>query len=628
MTEQRMQKNKKMSLFAHQQGRTLTAELGEIPTDVAALDWGERLDILDAWVQVLDGAYAHLPLKRALYGFDPVRAIEHLRGQVPTLSDLQFHRELTSLINRLRDAHTQYSGPKSIEGAVAVLPFLVEAWGIAGDYHYVVSKVSDSRLIKDPHFASGVTLTFWNGVPFDRAVDLHADNETGGRPDAREARALDSLTFRSLEYGPPPDEHWVDISYVDLKNKKREIRIPWRVVFPNRAPSASRQGGSARLSRGIDPAAEAVRRAKKLMFNRKLWAEERSVLGARSTRQSLVQKYKDFLTARKVDTPSGKFGYLRIWSFDVDDDQEFIEAANRLLEGLPKRGLIIDLRDNPGGLIWAAERMLQLFTPNPISPTKFGLRATPLTNAMASARFNQGELGPWAASIATAASTGEAYSRHFPITTPEQCNDIGQRYGGPVVVVVNANTYSSGDLFTAGIVDNRIGPVLCIGEATGAGGANVWTSDDLSAAMKAANQPLPALADGANFTIALRRAVRSGDAEGTLIEDAGIVGQQYAMTQRDIFSNNDDLIAFCGKLLANQPWTRLDVVRNGRRLKITTSGLDHLDVYADGHPVGPGTTLKKKGTITLQIPPRAGSVEVVGFSEKVVRQRRRLADGK
>jgi hypothetical protein len=63
--------------------------------------------------------------------------------------------------------------------------------------------------------------TFWNGVPFDRAVDLHADSETGARPDARQARALDSLTFRSLEYGPPPDEHWVDISYIDLKKKKR-----------------------------------------------------------------------------------------------------------------------------------------------------------------------------------------------------------------------------------------------------------------------------------------------------------------------------------------------------------------------------------------------------------------------
>jgi hypothetical protein len=627
MRKKRVEKNvsKKVSAIAHQRGKSLPEALGEVPSDIATLNWGERLDIIDAWAQVLDGVYAHLPLKRALYGFDPIRAIEYLRQQVPALTDLQFHRELTSLINRLRDAHTQYSGPQSIAGAVAALPFLVEAWGPVGDSRYVVSKVSNRRLINDPHFTPGVTLTFWNGVPFDRAVDLHADSETGGRPDARQARALDSLTFRSLEYGPPPDEHWVDLSYIDLKKKKRETRMAWRVVCPNRAPSASSQGGSARMHRGIDPAAEAVRRAKKLMFNAALWAEEQPAAPSRATGRSLTEKYTDFLTARIVDTSNGRFGYLRVWSFDVNDDQEFIEAAIKLLAGLPNRGLIIDLRDNPGGLIWAAERMLQLFTPNQIVPTKFGMRATPLTNAMAAARFNQSELGPWADSIASAPSTGEPYSTHLPITSVEQCNDLGQHYGGPVVVIVNANTYSSGDLFAAGIVDNHIGPVVCIGEATGAGGANVWTSDDLSAAMKAAGFPLPALADGANFTMAMRRAVRSGDAEGMLIEDTGIAGQPYAMTQRDIFKKNIDLIEYCGKLLVDQPSTQLNVVKSGRSLRITTVGLDHLDVYADGHPAGPGFPLKGNGTIRVPLPQGADAVEVVGFSENVIRQRRRLS---
>jgi hypothetical protein len=626
MPNKRVKKStKKASAIAHQRGKSLPDALGEVPSDIAVLNWGERLDIIDAWAQVLDGVYAHLPLKRALYGFDPIRAIEYLRQQVPSLTDLQFHRELTSLINRLRDAHTQYSGPQSIAGAVATLPFLVEAWGPPGDCHYVVSKISNRRLIHDPHFAAGVTLTFWNGVPFGRAVDLHADQETGGRPDARQARALDSLTFRSLEYGPPPDEHWVDITYIDLKKKKRETRMPWRVVCPNSAPGAGNQGGAARKRRGIDPAAEAVRRAKKLMFNPGLWAQERTGAPSRADGKSLTDKYKDFLTARKVDTSSGRFGYLRIWSFDVNDDQEFIEAAIKLLAGLPNRGLIIDLRDNPGGLIWAAERMLQLFTPNPIAPTKFGMRATSLTNAMAAARFNQGELGPWSDSIAGAPATGEPYSTHLPITSVEQCNNLGQHYGGPVVVIVNANTYSSGDLFAAGIVDNHIAPVVCIGQATGAGGANVWTSDDLSAAMKAAGFPLPALANGANFTMALRRAIRSGDAEGTLIEDTGIAGQPYSMTLRDIFQGNKDLIDFCGKILSAQPSTQLQAVKSGRSLKITTAGLDQIDIFADGHPTGAGLPLKGNGTVRLPLPKGAGSIEVVGFAQKVVRQRRRLS---
>ena len=179
----------------------------------------------------------------------------------------------------------------------------------------------------------------------------------------------------------------------------------------------------------------------------------------RGAKTNVVSAFADFLTARTVRTASGRFGYLRIWSFDVDDDDAFLEAAIVMLRRLPDRGLILDLRDNPGGFIWAAERMLQLFTPYTVSPTKFALRATPMTAAMAQAPFNQAELAPWATSLTNAEQTGEPYSSHLPITPHLRCNDLGQHYGGPVVVVADANTYSSGDLFTAGIVDNRIGPV-------------------------------------------------------------------------------------------------------------------------------------------------------------------------
>ena len=611
------------SVLEQQRGKALPDALHRLQSKVGKLSWGERLDILDAWVQVLDGAYAHLPLKRALYGFDPIRAIEHLRQQVPALSDMQFHRELTSLINRLRDAHTQYSGPHTLAGAVASLPFLVESYGPPNKCRFVVSKVSDRRLTDDDHFVPGVTLDWWNGIPFDRAVDLHADQETGGRPDARLARALESLTFRSLEYSPPPDEHWVDIGYTDLKNKQREVRIAWRVVLPGCAPTAG-HGGATRSRRGINLAGEAVRRAKKLLFSSTLWREEQRVKAAKPGKRSLTEEYKDFLSSRTVPTKNGKFGYLRIWSFDVDDDQRFIEAAIELLRELPDRGLIIDLRDNPGGFIWAAERMLQLFTPNPVTPTKFGLRSTPLTRAMAAVRFNQTELGPWAESLENAPANGEPYSTHLPITSPEQCNDMGQHYGGPVVLVVDANTYSSGDLFAAGIADNRIGPIVCIGQATGAGGANVWASDDLSVAMKPAGMPLPLLSHGANFTMALRRAVRSGDADGVLIEDNGIAGQPYSMTKRDVFDGNRDLIEHCAQILASQPVTRLSVTRREREVVIRTDELEQIDLYLNGHPASPGIQVQQTGDLAVQLPSSDGELEVVGFAGNTMRQRRRL----
>jgi Peptidase family S41 len=593
--------------------------------DPQPLSWGDRLDILDALSQVIDGVYVHLPLKRSLYGFDVVRGLEHLRVQTPRMTDLQFHRGLTLLLNRLRDAHTQYVGPWTVDAPIASLPFLVEAFGSAAHPSYVVSKV-DRRSIRDPHFVEGVTITYWNGVPFDRAVELHAEGETGGRPDARRARALESLTFRALEYAPPPNEDWVVLGYVDLNGAAREIRLEWEGLDPQRAPSASRTPAT-RIRRAINPAAEAVRRAKKYRFNHALWQADRHLTASASrSRRNATAAFADFLTTRTVTTSNGKFGYLRIWSFDVDDDAAFLEAAITLLGRLPDRGLIIDVRNNPGGFIWAAERMLQLFTPNMITPTKFALRATSLTAAMARAPFNQAELAPWAESLQNAELTGEPYSSHLPITPPALCNDLGQHYGGPVVVVVDANTYSSGDLFTAGIVDNRIGPVLCIGEATGAGGANVWSSEDVQVSLRAAGRPLPSLPAGVQFSVAVRRAVRSGDADGTLIEDVGVPGQLYEMTRDDLFQSNHDLIERCGELLSAQPYTQLDISRRGRTLKATTTGLDQLDLYVNGHPAAPPIVVQgERATTPIPLPADARQIEIVGFSTGVVRQRRRLA---
>ncbi len=122
----------------------------------------------------------------------------------------------------------RYAGPHSLVDAVATLPFLVEMWGPPEAPRYVVSKVSDKRLVTDPKFVEGVTLTWWNAVPFDREIDVQSDRETGGRPDSRRARVLDSLTFRALGYGPPPDEHWVVIGYRDLADDvvRQRRRVP------------------------------------------------------------------------------------------------------------------------------------------------------------------------------------------------------------------------------------------------------------------------------------------------------------------------------------------------------------------------------------------------------------------
>ena len=77
--------------------------------------------------------------------------------------------------------------------------------------------------------------------------------------------------------------------------------------------------------------------------------------------------------------------------------------------------------------------------------------------------------------------------------------------------MVNANTFSCGDIFTerASLI-TEIGQIVAIGEATGAGGANVWTSDDIEYAYQATRQRLPLRPPGISFSISVRRMAESG----------------------------------------------------------------------------------------------------------------------
>lgn len=598
-----------------------------------ALSIEERLAVIDTFAELIEGLYTHLPLKRARYAVDPLQRLRLLRQRVEWLDEWELHQQLAATVTGLRDAHTRYIGPTSLEGRVAMLPFLVESFGAPPRPRYLVSKVGRPSLIGDRRFRPGVELRWWNAVPMDRAVDLYAEHETGGRPDSRRSRALETLTFRALQYQAPPDEHWVDVGYVDLDGKEREVRVDWRVVRPGRARTAGTNRARAQRLYAIDHASEMNRRVKKLLFVPDLWfADHGSTRPAGPTARSspragggwLPTRFQDNVAAKAVDTPSGRFGYLRLWSFDLVDDRRYVDEVIRLLAQLPDRGLIIDLRANPGGLIWAAERLLQLFTPHPVGTTKFSMLATPLTRAMADATQNEQEMAPWRDSLHEAVSSGELYSRSAPITPPEVANDIGQVYPGPVVAVVDANTYSAGDLFAAGFVDNRVGPLVSVGEATGAGGANVWEHTDVESALVATEFARPPLPAGISYTLAVRRATRSGPFDGLAIEDVGVAGDlSYAMTRRDLIEDNRDLLAFCGRLLRRLPRTSLTVQRRGgrpARLEVSGTGLDRVRVLIDGR------LHRDDGDVgsDVRLPADWQQVEIEGFADGELRQRRLL----
>jgi hypothetical protein len=605
-----------------------------------ALSLSERLRLIDGLEIVLDGVYTHLPLKRARYGFDPIQRLRILRTQAGELTDDRFHHELADIVTRLRDAHTRYAGPSSLSGKVAALPFLVEMIGKTEAPTYIVTKVGRGL---DASFKPGVALEYWNGVPIDRAVERHGDRDVGGRPDTQRAWAVQSLTLRSLQYGPPPDEHWVIVGYRTVTQDggagpSKEIKIPWQVLDPNEvaappAAPAARMRRSRRLALAVDPAAAAVRRAKMLLFAPQALTGRQSKAPAiartsakRSVSAEIIPtELTETLKAMSIDAAGGPFGYLRIWAFDTLPEP-FIEELLRLLPLLPDRGLILDVRGNPGGYIWAAELALQLFTPREIQPTRFSVLATPFTRRIAAIGDLAEEFEPWKASLEAAVRNGEAYAQPIPITDVAECNAIGQRYGGPVVLVADSTSYSSGDLFSAGFVDNGIGPFHCVGTATGAGGANVWDYAGLRQALAGSPAALPSLPHGIDLSLSFRRATRSGPSEGLPIEDVGVAGVPYVMTRDDLLHDNRDMVAALIAELRTQPFSRCQPMINkpARTIDVATSGLDRLNLLADGHPVGSSVRIADGETASLPYPAGTRMVEITGFAGDELRQRRRL----
>ena len=356
---------------------------GASTDDGPALDHGQRLAVVNNFLHMLDGVYAHLPQKRAMYGQDPVQRLrlleQHLRNTAVdgAMNNAEFHRRMAEILTELRDSHTRYIIGARDALLVDALPLLVEHYTEpSGQSGYIVSRLvplddDETARFAAAGFVAGVLLTHWNAVPIARAIDLHAERETGGRPEARRARALESLTLRPRYFALRPDADWVNISFETLDGHPAEVRLDWRCIETDRLPEFDTDR-PADFARAINPVAESARRVKKMLFATRAWFEEDGLSTQESATRPINRTARAGMPhtlmapgvrrfARNVDVARHKFdgieyGHLRIWSFNLVDDDGFIAEVRALLDDLPPNGLIVDLRSNPGGLIWAAER--------------------------------------------------------------------------------------------------------------------------------------------------------------------------------------------------------------------------------------------------------------------------------
>jgi hypothetical protein len=564
----------------------------------ARLSRHERLRIVEQALLLMEMNYVHLPMKRAIHAIDPIQQLKLLRFQLAEWnadleSTIDFHRRMLSIFGSTRDLHTLYLLPEPYRDCTAYLPFLVEQCFDGGAERFIVTRTSvrDASSVSDDgreaRFEDGVEVLAWNGVPIVRAIEINGESQAGSNPDARFARGLDNLTIRPLNSTLPPDEAWVDVLYRAKNGAIGNHREYWLV-------HKTSDSGESPTPHSKKRAALDLKRTRILEVKKELYPRDDS---------ATLGSIKDILYAVKKTVNGQTLGYIRIFSFDVDDASRFLKAVARLItkEGFPQDGLILDVRGNPGGNIRAAESLLQLFTPNTIEPELFEFLNTPLNFQICKSAPDDWDLKRWLPSIGDSVLTGATYSAGFPLTRDALCNGIGQVYYGPVVLITDALSYSATDIFAAGFQDNDVGLVLGTGGNTGAGGANFWSLGDLLRAQKKdPRSPFKKLPKGADMIVAMRRSIRVGRRAGSPLEEFGVLPDVlHLMTRRDLLDANVDLLARAARLIRQQPSFQLSVtpgsgegasaivVSASSKVPSSKAGraISRLDVYANGRPV-------------------------------------------
>lgn len=605
------------------------------------LDLKDRERIVDQALLLVEQLYVHLPLKRAMHAVDPVQRLKLLRRRLATLDELQVSREMLTIFAELRDLHTNYLLPEPYLGRTALLPFLIEEFFENGTRRYMVSHVATG--FRHTWFKPGVVITHWNGLPIDRAVALNADQQMGSNADARHARGLEAMTIRPLMLTVPPEEAWVIVRYI-AKGEAHDVQFRWRVIEPPPSPTGvdpNTSASRAAFGLGYDALTEMARRVKKALFApQALQAEQRmAALGgavpdpsdkaaARDLKKNSLMP--DVFSFRTVETAYGKFGYIRIWTFMVDDAEAFVDEFIRISELLPPDGLILDVRANGGGLITAGEQLLQVLTPRPVDPCRLHFINTPLTLALTE---KLDWLARWQDSIAQAVETGAVYSYGFPLEPPETYNTVGQKYFGPVVLVTDALCYSTTDIFAAGFQDHGVGLILGTQGNLGAGGANVWTHELLRELLPGTLKELPR---GASFRVAVRRTTRVGEHSGVPVEGLGVLPDEiHRMTANDLLNQNADLIDDAARLLSQRPVRVLEARVLGEasagdaatarvKLAVNTRNITRLDVWSGGRPQASLDVTDGRTTVTVALDRAHPCVELRGYEAGELVAARRL----
>ncbi len=447
---------------------------GLTPLAARNLSTQERLADFDQLLGFMRASYGMREYKETLYAVQLEPAAASFRDQIPGLtSDDQFYDLLSRFLAKFKDSHLAQFRPSSMSAKLGFEVRRVEGKAI-------ITGVDRKLLPKETFpFTRGDELVSVGG----RSVEATLQELRLSMSSSREASALGSLTRRLTERsgvrGPVP----TGSCSLEIRSRASGQLSPITLVW--QVHGRPLPGVSFFESSDLYPLSPGN------LHTDLSWNCDAATLSTPQSAPWLPEEAtmveSEEFSCCTFPTPAGSMGYIRIRTFKPEDDQNAQKEFARLITVLAgTKGLVVDINDNPGGHIQYCYHLLSMLTDKTLSLPVFAMRPS-------RAALNDYRL--WAASAKSAARK-KAYQ--MQADELERCLESGAsmtafgpgfgrnaiepdakvRYTHPILVLVNDQCYSCGDLFPAILQDNH--RAVIFGSNTAGAGGSVSSYGPLS----------------------------------------------------------------------------------------------------------------------------------------------------
>ncbi|KAH6568226.1 hypothetical protein BASA60_008737 [Batrachochytrium salamandrivorans] len=551
---------------------------------------------------------------------NPYSDLDTFRKTYAGMTDEQFNFDLTRIFNKMRDPHTLYykAGPYGCFGVSTGLFFksVDDSLGSSEPPKVRVVGITDAPEILNlignvlSAVAIGDELLTVNGVLFDKWYEQNkfilgfGANDSGGHSGAFKYLAEisgssnilpedDSITFQLKRFGGNQELYTVTVPYVALSNDEcwslssslyKELNS---IALPEIPASTS-----FKYKRSVSGNATGLS-GNRALHKRDTHIHKRSYWESVQFEDTNI----DDLTWTIWKNGGKNMGVIKIKSFslvlkDTKEDTNFLFFILTIRDLLVNQlkdtdAILFDIRDNGGGLVHAADGIIQLFKLDATASTFRYLK-----NDATESLFYKGlnSKNPW--------------SKAWSATS-----------------------------YTSRYSDRGIGTIFGEDETTGGGGANVLSSDD----SYFTDRPLEYIADpfkekltGENsghkfytkITVGVRQLVRSGDYAGELVEDNGVKSDVIVRsTIADILpgdtgaSNYDRIANYLGDVAKRQADSKIYFISEPYNratfddliyIPFVASGVDEIIVVYQGEQLGKwerkSSALSQTDVITVKTP--------------------------